>query len=135
MQKIRDLFPNQLELGAQIEEVLEDVGTVIILQGCTGVGGATLGTLLKDNYGFKYSGRGIYSKDGVLGKMIIVLDRHADGTRFIHSVDVYYETTVINAAKHFHFADHTRPELLHMDEAEMKDWRNKFEHELDDMLD
>lgn len=135
MSKIREMYSTQLELAAQIDEVLGSIGTVMILQGSTGVSGSELGDCICEEYDFKYYGRGVYAKEGVLGKMIIVLDKHADGSVYIRSVDVYYETCVISAEEHFSSKKRQRPNLLCLKENELKSWQDEFDKELEGLLD
>lgn len=127
MGKIMDLYRQQVEEAAQLEKLLGQIGTVIVMQNKNGAGGEALGMILTSDYGFKYYGRGVHAKPGYLGKVIVVLDRHKDGTPCIKSIDVYKETTVISEESHFKSTDRKRPNILCMTATELEEWQTKFD--------
>ena len=134
MGKLQELYSNQLELAKQLEELFKDVGTVMVLQGRAGAGGELLGDVLVTEFGFRYLGRGVFAKDGLLSKVIVVVDANADGKSYVRNVDVFQETTVITREEHFSSRSRKRPNVLCMDKDELEKWQEEYDKELEDLL-
>lgn len=66
-----------------------------------------------------------------MGKVVVVLDRHADGTGYLKSIDVYLETTVIAGESHFKATDRKRPNILCMSKKELEVWQEKFDESME----
>ena len=135
MGKLLAVYESQTEVVAQLDIVLRNVGTVVVMQNNAGAGGEDFGEILLDEYGFRYCGRGIYTRNGFLSKLIITLDRNADGSRFIRSIDVYQETTVIAREEHYSTNSRKRPNILCLGKDEIKVWQDDFDKRMEELLD
>lgn len=135
MGKLLTMYESQTEVVAQLDIALQNVGTVVVMQNNAGAGGEDFGEILRNEYDFHYCGRGIYTRNGFLGKLIITLDRNADGSRFLRSIDAYQETTVIAREEHYSTKSRKRPNILCMDKDEIKAWQNDFDKRMEELLD